>query len=271
MNRGKRWHEMAENEGLTREFLAFSAAIVGILVAIALLGCSPAYGEDLVSANLPENEADISQGGEFSAVSDLISEELVRQEKAEKILSKMDILFEKGSKSCKISSKLSNKEDFKKAKVHLNKAKRYLKLIKKYKAKVIQTKAGKEYNRKAWKIVKRLSKKIEASKDVYDDAKTRKKMNEYYASNAASLRFNGVRDSGGWHYTWYSQRVLPGWGLDIPGRHVGLAGMIMDGDGNVCVASSSLSKGTTLETPFGMAKVYDTGCPYGTIDVYTNW
>lgn len=49
-------------------------------------------------------------------------------------------------------------------------------------------------------------------------------------------------------------------------------GMGCDGDGCICVAASSLSKGTVVDTPFGrQGKVYDTGCDWGTIDIYVNW
>ena len=88
----------------------------------------------------------------------------------------------------------------------------------------------------------------------------------------SSLRVDGVQYSDdGTKYTWYSENVLPGGGLDIPGRHVGDGGYVMDGDGNICVASSDHEVGTVLETPYGTAVVYDTGCPNGTVDVYTSW
>lgn len=86
------------------------------------------------------------------------------------------------------------------------------------------------------------------------------------------LRYDGVQyDDDGTRYTWYSENVLPGGGLDIPGRHVGDEGYVMDGNGNLCVASSDHEKGTVLETPYGTAVVYDTGCPSGTVDMYTSW
>ena len=72
-------------------------------------------------------------------------------------------------------------------------------------------------------------------------------------------------------YTWYSENVLPGGGLDIPGRSVNEDGYVVDGDGNLCVASSDYDKGTVLDTPFGTAVVYDSGCASGTVDVYTSW
>lgn len=73
--------------------------------------------------------------------------------------------------------------------------------------------------------------------------------------------------------TWYSQKVLPGNGLDIPGRHVADDGTIRDKDGYICVACDPefYSKGSKLMTSLGPAKVYDCGCTYGTVDIYVNW
>ena len=77
---------------------------------------------------------------------------------------------------------------------------------------------------------------------------------------------------GDYQYTWYSERVLPGCGLDINGRHTDADGFVCDADGYICVAASSLNKGTIVDTPFGrQGKVYDSGCAWGTIDVYVNW
>lgn len=86
------------------------------------------------------------------------------------------------------------------------------------------------------------------------------------------FRNKGVVHWGGWRWTYYSQRVLPGGGLKIPGRHVNSMGYVCDGNGYICLAATSLRKGTIVDTPFGAkGKVYDSGCPYGTLDVYTNW
>lgn len=71
--------------------------------------------------------------------------------------------------------------------------------------------------------------------------------------------------------TWYSQKVLPGGGLSIPGRHVNSEGFVCDGDGYICVSSSTYPKGTVIETSRGMGKVYDTGCAPGVLDIYVNW
>ena len=77
--------------------------------------------------------------------------------------------------------------------------------------------------------------------------------------------FNGHKE------TWYSQKVLPGGGLKIPGRHVDSRGLVCDGDGYICIASSDYKKGTIVETSLGTGKVYDSGCASGTIDIYCNW
>ena len=85
-------------------------------------------------------------------------------------------------------------------------------------------------------------------------------------------RSGGVNYYNGRKETWYSQRVLPGGGLDIPGRHVNAEdGTIRDADGYICVAASDLPKGTIVETSLGTGKVYDTGCAAGTTDIYTDW
>ena len=90
--------------------------------------------------------------------------------------------------------------------------------------------------------------------------------------SAADLRYQGVIHWGGWRWTWYSQNVLPGGGLNIPGRHVDSNGYVCDENGFICLASSVLSKGTIVETPFGKkGKIYDSGCAADTLDVYTNF
>lgn len=91
---------------------------------------------------------------------------------------------------------------------------------------------------------------------------------------------NGFKSAGvvygddGTRYTWYSQNVLPGGGLtelNGNGRHVNDEGFVCDGDGYISVASSDYEIGTIVDTPFGIGKVYDTGCAPGTIDIYTDY
>ncbi len=82
-----------------------------------------------------------------------------------------------------------------------------------------------------------------------------------------AMFYNGHRE------TYYSEKVLPGTGLNIPGRHVADDGTIRDADGYICVAADPgyMPKGSVLITSLGPAKVYDSGCAYGTIDIYVNW
>lgn len=90
--------------------------------------------------------------------------------------------------------------------------------------------------------------------------------------SAETLKKMGQIWWNGWRWTWYSQRVLPGGGLSIPGRHISDNGYVMDENNRICLASSALPKGTIVQTPFGaQGCVYDTGCPYDTLDVYTNF
>ena len=89
-------------------------------------------------------------------------------------------------------------------------------------------------------------------------------------STGVLTKSKGVNYYNGHRETWYSQKVLPGGGLKIPGRHVDNRGLVCDRDGYICVASNDYPKGTIIETSLGTGKVYDCGCPSGTIDIYTN-
>ena len=95
----------------------------------------------------------------------------------------------------------------------------------------------------------------------------------YNVSSNPLTAHKGVVYYNGHRETYYSQRVLPGNALKIPGRHVADDGTIRDEDGYICVAANTsyMKKGTVLMTSLGPAKVYDCGCAYGTIDIYVNW
>ena len=97
--------------------------------------------------------------------------------------------------------------------------------------------------------------------DLYTYASTR------LTKNKGAIYFNGHKE------TYYSQNVLPGYSLQIPGRHVAADGTVRDAQGYITVAANTsyMSKGTILITSLGPAKVYDSGCAYGVIDIYTNW
>ena len=74
------------------------------------------------------------------------------------------------------------------------------------------------------------------------------------------------------HYeTWYSEKTLPGNGLNIPGRHTDGKGLVKDKDNYICVATKIVPKGSTIDTSLGMGKRYDTCKGDNIVDIYTNW
>lgn len=107
--------------------------------------------------------------------------------------------------------------------------------------------------------------KVKIKSKVTENTNTNNKNTGVLTKSKGVNYFNGHRE------TWYSQKVLPGKGLKIPGRHVDSRGLVCDGDGYICVASSDYPKGTIVETSLGTGKVYDSGCASGTIDIYCNW
>ncbi|WP_454295864.1 G5 domain-containing protein [Salana multivorans] len=70
----------------------------------------------------------------------------------------------------------------------------------------------------------------------------------------------GVINWDGKKFTYYSQSVLPGNGLKIPGRHVNDSGYVADENGYIVLAAPrGVAHGTVYSTPFGYSgKVYDT-------------
>lgn len=91
---------------------------------------------------------------------------------------------------------------------------------------------------------------------------------------AAEFQYMGVVDDGEHFYTWYSERTLPGYGLTELNENGRWSDgeFVRDGDGFIAVASCDYEKGEVIETPWGAAKVYDTGyLQPGQIDVYTSF
>ena len=83
-----------------------------------------------------------------------------------------------------------------------------------------------------------------------------------------TFMFSGVINWQGLKFTYYSQSVLPGGGLQIPGRHVNKDGYVSDRDGYIVLAGSA-PKGTVYDTPFGyQGKIYDRGTVGNHLDVY---
>ena len=84
----------------------------------------------------------------------------------------------------------------------------------------------------------------------------------------SDFMFRGVVYWNDYKFTYYSQSVLQGGGLSIPGRHVNADGYVSDGDGYIVLAGSA-PKGTVYDTPFGYkGKIYDRGTSGNHLDVY---
>jgi len=88
----------------------------------------------------------------------------------------------------------------------------------------------------------------------------------------SDFQLMGVLNWNDWRWTWYSQRVLTGGGLSIPGRYVDDDGYVCDENDYICLASCFLDKGTVIDTPLGkQGCVYDYCATANTIDVYVDW
>lgn len=84
----------------------------------------------------------------------------------------------------------------------------------------------------------------------------------------AEFRVRGVIYHEGLKFTYYSELVLPGGGLRIPGRHVNANGYVADENGYIVLANDA-PLGTVIDTPFGAkGKVYDRGTFGNQFDVY---
>lgn len=84
------------------------------------------------------------------------------------------------------------------------------------------------------------------------------------------FRKHGVIYGNGYVFTWYSEKVLPGGGLDIPGRWSD-GNYVRDEDGYIVMAHETLPMGTVIDSPFGEGKIYDR-CPTpGVVDVYVSF
>jgi hypothetical protein len=72
--------------------------------------------------------------------------------------------------------------------------------------------------------------------------------------------------------TFYSQKVLPWWKLEIPWRHVASDGTVRDKDWYICVAANYIPKWSQIMTTLWPWKVYDTWrMRWKWIDIYVDW
>jgi len=72
--------------------------------------------------------------------------------------------------------------------------------------------------------------------------------------------------------TFYSQKRLPWWALEIPWRHVASDGTIRDKDWYIVVAANYIPKWSQIMTTLWPGKVYDVWwMKWKWIDIYVNW
>lgn len=132
------------------------------------------------------------------------------------------------------------------------------------KAKAEAEKAKKEAEEKeaAEKAKREDEERIAAELEAQETAKTEKLF------GLDEFMFRGVVYWGGYKFTYYSEKVLPGGGLRIPGRHTNADGYVSDGEGYIVLAGDA-PIGAVFETPFGYkGKIYDRGTSGNHLDVY---
>lgn len=84
------------------------------------------------------------------------------------------------------------------------------------------------------------------------------------------FKSQGIINQNGYRYSYYSSNVLRHYRTDE--WTAGDDGIYRDSDGYVVAASDAHPQGSTVDTPFGKGKVYDTGVGRNdTIDIYTNY
>lgn len=84
-----------------------------------------------------------------------------------------------------------------------------------------------------------------------------------------SFKSQGVVYDNGTRFTWYSSNASRHYRTDE--WTAGEDGFYRDSDGYLVVASDDYAQGDTVDTPWGEARVYDSGCDSGTVDMYTNY
>lgn len=99
--------------------------------------------------------------------------------------------------------------------------------------------------------------------------------NYTYGISPEEFQDMGVVEYNGYYYTYYSELVMPGENLYIPGRWTDSDGFVRDENGYLCLAANTpetMDRFSYVDTPWGTGVIYD----YGTgndiyIDVYVGW
>lgn len=111
--------------------------------------------------------------------------------------------------------------------------------------------------------------KIEAEQTKRKEQKRKEKVNRGNYT-IRDLEYHGVIKWNNKKFTYYSERVLPGKGLKILGRHTE-NGFVKDSMKYIVLAATKQQRGKIIETPFGQGKVYDVcaACAPNHYDIYT--
>lgn len=120
---------------------------------------------------------------------------------------------------------------------------------------------------KTWAKVRYKGKELVCRKKYLHKYRSPKKYTGKYFRSAGVIWWREQK------FTWYSQRILPGYGLKIPGRHLDSQGFVCDKYGYIVLGSNTANRGKIIPTPFGrFGKVYDAGYvrTYW-FDCYTNF
>ena len=116
-------------------------------------------------------------------------------------------------------------------------------------------------------VIKYKGQKYTINRKYLHSKKSVRKYSGAYLRRAGRIRW------GGYSFTWYSQKIMPG--LKVPGKHVDKQGFVCDKDGYIVVGSSvaNKSKRVIVPTPFGKyGKTYDCGYVGSKhFDCYVNW
>ena len=114
---------------------------------------------------------------------------------------------------------------------------------------------------------------VSESKVTTDDQETQTVVSAQKIYTKEEFIHQGVISWNGWNWTYYLLSMFPGsTSTPVQGKHVNEDQFVCDKDGYVILASVDLPPYTVVETPFGyIGKVYDTGCPSGVLDVYTDF
>lgn len=114
---------------------------------------------------------------------------------------------------------------------------------------------------------------VSESEVTTDDQETQIAVSAQKIYTKEEFIHQGVINWNGWNWTYYLLSMFPGsTSTPVQDKHVNEDQFVCDRDGYIILASADLPPYTIVETPFGyMGKVYDTGCPSGVLDVYTNF